>query len=112
MDTYRLCVRLRAVITEAWGQRRRSKLMASEAAALGVLKACKDSTVAAYVKLWTCFHCKLDHDTMTSAGVFCSSSSFVLGQSLTDTELAFELDKQLKRCAPKGYKENTETARG
>ncbi len=89
--------------------------MAAEAAALGVLKGLKSSSVSMCVKLWTCFHCKLDADTAAGKGLFCASNQDHAHDNAHDNAgeaVSNELERRLKDSAPKGYRENTETARG
>ncbi len=85
--------------------------MAAEAAALGVLKGLKSSSASMCVKLWTCFHCKLDADTAAGKGLFCSTIHEDHAHDDAGA-VASEIERRLKDSAPKGYRENTETARG
>jgi hypothetical protein len=85
--------------------------MASEASALATFRACKDCSISMSVKLWTCFHCKLDKDNAAGKGVFCSALSQESAR-LADHELAAQLEKRLKKSAPKGYRGSTPTAQG
>ncbi len=84
--------------------------MAAEAAALGVIKGLKSSSVSMCVKLWTCFHCKLDADTAAGKGLFCARGESYAHD--TASAVPSEIERRLKDSAPKGYRENTETARG
>jgi hypothetical protein len=85
--------------------------MASETSALATFKACKNCSISMSVKLWTCFHCKLDKDTAAGKGVFYSTLSRE-SAPLADHELAAQLEKRLKKSAPKGYRGTTSTAQG
>ncbi len=84
--------------------------MALETLALTTLRASCTSTVCMCVKLWSCFHCKLDNDTIAGRRLFCSS----LSSSAHWQEASWdaEIEKQLCRSSPKGYREKTSTARG
>ena len=64
------------------------------------------------VKLWTCFHCKLDKDTAVGKGVFCSSGLSSARSALTDQQLAVQLEKSLRKSAPKGFRGGSSTAQG
>lgn len=90
--------------------------MALETSALTTLRASRACTVCMCVKLWSCFHSKLDRDTGAGHGLFCSSCSSHLQLQYTSLDeqqlLAAAIDKQLRHSSPKGYRENTPTARG
>jgi hypothetical protein len=85
--------------------------VASEASALGILHANAKNRISTLVRLWTCFHCKLDHDTSARKGVFCSSASSAEGSLMDGVVLSAEIDKRLCQSAPKGYRGRTHVAR-
>jgi hypothetical protein len=92
----------------------RHSVTMSEASALGTLHANAKNRISSLVRLWTCFHCKLDHDTSAGKGVFCSSassSSLTEGSLKDGVVLSAEIDKRLCHSAPKGYRERTHVAR-
>lgn len=93
--------------------------MALEATALGTLHASNKSSISALVKLWTCFHCKLDNDTGSGRGVFCSSREEAKeGKEAEENPfpegsvaLFEEIDLRLRNSAPKGFREITHAGR-
>jgi hypothetical protein len=90
--------------------------MSAESLALTPFHACKQSPIANYVKLWTCFHCKLDHDTLQGSGLFCYGNTDNARNTgcheLDEKVIEQQLEKRLRSASPKGYRGYGDTAKG
>ena len=88
--------------------------MSAEAGALRVLRASLDRSVAMWVLLWTSYHCHIDRLTKmleeSDPHVFASVPGPVGPAVVSQAVMKGEINRLMKRSAPKGFYEQTKTS--